>query len=56
LNSILAELTASIAKVEKANNIKTYYMIPIKDLLKKFEQIMQASDKMYAEFDKKNKK
>lgn len=36
LNSILAELNASITKVEKANNIKTYYMIPIRDNLKKF--------------------
>lgn len=30
-------------------------MIPIKDLLKKFQQIMQASDKMYADYQKKAK-
>lgn len=31
-------------------------MIPIKDLLKKFEQIMDESDKMYADYQKKNTK
>lgn len=31
-------------------------MIPIKDLLKKFEQIMEESDKMYDDYEKKNAK
>ncbi len=28
-------------------------MVPIKDLLTKFEQIMKASDKMFLEYEKK---
>ena len=42
-----------IPKIEKAHNIKAYYMMPLKDLLLKFEQIMRASDKMYSDYDKK---
>ena len=31
-------------------------MMPLKDLLLKFEQIMRASDKMYSDYDKKLEK
>jgi hypothetical protein len=31
-------------------------MMPLKELLTKFEQIMKASDKMFTDFEKKNEK
>lgn len=56
LNSVLIELNNYIQKIEKAYNIKAYYMMPLRELLSKFEQIMKASEKSFAEFEKKNEK
>ncbi len=41
-------------KIEKAHNIKAYYMMPIKELLTKFQQTIKASEKMFSDFEKKS--
>jgi hypothetical protein len=33
INSVFVELSNALTKIEKAHNIKTYSMIPIKDLM-----------------------
>ena len=53
LNNIISEISNSVNKIEKAVNIKAYYMAPLRELIKKFQGIMEASDKMYIEFDRK---
>ena len=57
LQSIQKELEGSLKKIEESGNIKSYYMIPVKDLLRKLEKMVEGGLKMHSEAELKlNKK
>ncbi len=53
INSVFVELSNALTKIEKAHNIKTYSMIPIKDLMARLQTLVKSSAKLHGEFQKK---